>query len=56
MTTQYSDNMNFYILIYIFIIIFNLKVRDEWSEVAPTEDWIKMEDLDGKTYCRYPGT
>ncbi|PNF37771.1 hypothetical protein B7P43_G11314 [Cryptotermes secundus] len=32
------------------------KVRDDWSEVGPTEDWISMEDLDGKTYCRYPGT
>lgn len=32
------------------------QVRDDWSEVGPTEDWISMEDLDGKTYCRYPGT
>ncbi|XP_021918235.1 dipeptidase 1-like isoform X2 [Zootermopsis nevadensis] len=32
------------------------KVRDDWSQVGPTEDWISMEDLDGKTYCRYPGT
>ncbi|PSN57694.1 hypothetical protein C0J52_00319 [Blattella germanica] len=32
------------------------KVRDDWSEIGPTEDWISMEDLDGKTYCRYPGT
>lgn len=36
--------------------IFFLQVRDDWSEVGPTEDWISMEDLDGKTYCRYPGT
>ncbi|XP_066995804.1 dipeptidase 1 isoform X1 [Anabrus simplex] len=32
------------------------KVRDDWADIAPTEDWISMEDLDGKTYCRYPGT
>ncbi|XP_049809601.1 dipeptidase 1-like [Schistocerca nitens] len=32
------------------------KVRADWSEGGPTEDWISMEDLDGKTYCRYPGT
>ncbi|CAG2063619.1 unnamed protein product [Timema podura] len=32
------------------------KVRDDWSAVGPTEDWISLEDLDGKTYCRYPGT
>jgi hypothetical protein len=32
------------------------QVRDDWSEVSPTEEWISMEDLDGKTYCRYPGT
>jgi len=36
--------------------ISSVQVRDDWSEVGPTEDWISMEDLDGKTYCRYPGT
>jgi hypothetical protein len=37
-------------------VFFFWQVRDDWSEVGPTEDWISMDDLDGKTYCRYPGT